>query len=272
MKKYYDNTHSRIVMIEQAADNAFWDKHWKTDDQSFVKILKNTKHRHILGITKKYLFPGAKILEGGCGWGTIVNALHHHGYDVYGIDYAEDTVKKINDHAPELKVQVGDIRRLPFPECFFDGYWSLGVIEHFYDGYDEIASEMMRVLKPNGYLFLTVPTMSLLRKIKARFGLYPQLKNKNESVSNFFQFVFDPKEVIANFESFGLKLVKTEHCDGVKGLKDEVAIFKRCLQYVYDSQKFPVKVLRRILDMILKCFSNHMCLFIMKKDGCLKWS
>jgi 2-polyprenyl-3-methyl-5-hydroxy-6-metoxy-1,4-benzoquinol methylase len=266
MKKYFDKTHHRLVMTGQAADNTFWDEHWKIDEQKFVKILKNTKHRFVLGKTGKYLFPGAKILEGGCGWGSIVYALHHHGYEAYGIDYAKDTVENIKHHAPELKVQVGDIRQLPFPESSFDGYWSLGVIEHFYDGYDDIAREMLRVLKPNGYLFLTVPTMSILRKLKARLGLYPQMNNEDRHASDFYQFVFDPKDVTANLERFGFKLIKTEPCDGVKGLKDEVAISKRCLQYVYDSRKFPLKVLRKILDMMLKCFSNHMCLFVMKKN------
>lgn len=122
MKKYLDKTRYRLVFIEQVADEIFWDNHWKTDDQHFAKQLKNTKNRFVLGKTKKHLFPGARILEGGCGQGTTVYTLHRHGYDVYGIDYAKETVNKINQYAPELKVKFADVRQLPFPECFFDGY------------------------------------------------------------------------------------------------------------------------------------------------------
>jgi len=53
-----------------------------------------------------------------------------------------------------------DVRKLNFPDHYFDGYWSLGVIEHFYKGYDEIIHKIYRVLHPGGFLFLTVPEMS----------------------------------------------------------------------------------------------------------------
>ena len=44
-------------------------------------------------------------------------------------------------------------------------------IEHFIDGYDAILSEMYRVIKEGGYLFLTVPSMSIIRKVKAALGM-----------------------------------------------------------------------------------------------------
>ena len=265
MKKYFDKTRHRLVFIGQVADDIFWDNHWKTDDQHFVKQLKNTKNRFVLGRTRKYLSPGAKILEGGCGQGTAVHTLHHHGFDVYGIDYAKETVIKINQYAPELKVKFADVRQLPFPECFFDGYWSLGVVEHFYDGYEDITYEMLRVLKPNGYLFMTVPVMSLLRKFKARFGLYPEWHNQDKSVGNFYQFAFNPKDIVFSLEHKGFKLIETEPCDGIKGLKDEVSILKPFLQYLYDKNGLSSKVIKRTLDIMIKRFTNHMCLFVMQK-------
>ncbi|GAI52286.1 unnamed protein product, partial [marine sediment metagenome] len=112
----------------------------------FEKRIKVRNNRFIIGHTKKYLSPGAKVLEGGCGRGNKVYALYQHGYDAYGVDYAEETVKKVNQYAPELKITVDDIRNLNFEDGFFDGYWSLGVIEHFYDGYDAMLREMHRVL------------------------------------------------------------------------------------------------------------------------------
>lgn len=36
MKKYLDKTRHRLVFIEQVADEIFWDKHWKTDEQHFT--------------------------------------------------------------------------------------------------------------------------------------------------------------------------------------------------------------------------------------------
>ena len=41
----------------------------------------------------------------------------------------------------------------------------LGVIEHFYDGYEDVLDEIYRVIKDRGYLFL-VFLICLFRKLK----------------------------------------------------------------------------------------------------------
>ena len=55
-------------------------------------------------------------------------------------------LKKIKLHWPQLDVSYGDVRALEFEDDSFDGYWSLGVIEHFPDGYEDIGQEMTRVI------------------------------------------------------------------------------------------------------------------------------
>ncbi len=164
-----------------------------------------------------------------------------------------------------MKIKAGDIRDLPFPDNFFDGYWSLGVIEHFYNGYERIVSEMFRVLKPEGYLFLTAPVMSPLRKTKVRLKKYPEYKESKEMRENFYQFAFDPKDVINNLKNKGFKLIDVKPCDGVKGLKDEILMLKPLLQPLYDAGSFPVIALKKMLDFVLRSFANHMNLFIMCK-------
>ena len=82
-----------------------------------------------------------------------------------------DNILKINSVLPELMITHGDIRQLDFDDGSFHGYWSWGVIEHYMDGYDSIRTEMFRVIQNHGYLFLTVPTMSLLRETKASMRL-----------------------------------------------------------------------------------------------------
>ncbi len=201
MKCYFDKSNNRLVYVGKAANDTYWDQHWKSESSRFKEQNKIKNDRFVIGCTKKYLPPETKILEGGCGLGEKVSAFHYHGYDAYGVDYAKETVKAVNKCAPELKVMFGDIRDLPFPDDFFDGYWSLGVIEHFYDGYEEIVSEMFRVLKRQGHLFLTVPVMSPLRKVKVRLKKYIEYKDSEEMRENFYQFAFYPKDVISDLES-----------------------------------------------------------------------
>lgn len=267
MKCYFDKINNRFVYVGKIADANYWDNHWDREISKLKEQIKVKNNNFIIGYTKKYLPIGTRIFEGGCGLGDKVCALHYHGYDAYGIDYAEKTVKKVNQYAPELKITVGDVRNLSFPDNFFDGYWSLGVIEHFYDGYEKIVSEMLRVLKPKGYLFLTVPVISPLRRAKIKLNKYPEYKESEKTANSFYQFAFDPDFVVSDLKSRGFNLVDVKPCDGIKGLKDEVLILKPFLQYLYDSKNPASSLLRRTMDVMFKHFANHICLFIMRKGG-----
>ena len=184
MKVFYDKENNRLVYIGKAATSEYWDEHWLSNKD--LKQIVTRGSRFVVKITKKYLRKGSKILEGGCGIGDKVYTLQKAGYDAYGVDYAETTVKRVKELFPDLKIRVADVRRLPFEDGFFDGYWSLGVIEHFYEGYDEIALEMKRVLRKGGILFLTCPVMSPLRRLKAKMGLYPLFKEEKRNFISLF--------------------------------------------------------------------------------------
>jgi cyclopropane fatty-acyl-phospholipid synthase-like methyltransferase len=135
--RFFDKVNNRLVYISSEATNDYWDDHWEND--KFEKMIKITSNKFISSNTKKYLNKGSRILEGGCGRGQNVYLLQNQGYEVIGIDYAYKTVNKVNEVVPEIQVQLGDVRKLEFEANSFDGYWSLGVIEHFYNGYDDIA-------------------------------------------------------------------------------------------------------------------------------------
>ncbi len=263
MKQYYDPEHGRLVYIEAQANATHWDHHWDGDD--FEKLVQVRNNPLVVGNTQMYLPAGAKILEGGCGRGDKVFALKSHGFDAYGVDYAESTVDKINAVVPELKVSLGDVRKLDFEDATFDGYWSLGVIEHFYDGYDDIAKEAHRVLKKGGYLFLTVPTMSHLRKLKAHLKRYPVYRHSEELQAHFYQYALASEGVIQRFRSLGFVLVDHQAIDGVKGLKDEIHFLRPFLQWCYDSNSPIHRVLRKLTNLLVGRFSNHMAFFVFKK-------
>ncbi len=263
MKRYYDKYKKRLVYIGEASTKSFWDKHWKSEE--FEKLIKAKSNRFIVKNTQKYLPTGSKILEGGCGRGDKIYVLANMGYDVYGVDWAEITVGFINKYAPELKVTCQDVRSLSFYSNFFDGYWSLGVIEHFYEGYETVLQEAYRVIKKNGLLFLTFPSMSILRRIKAKMGSYITYNENEAVIRNFYQFVLDEKEVIRKLSEIGFKLLKKGRYDGVKGLKDEITVLKPIFQRLYDSSNFFSRGIKYLLNCLINPLTGHMSFLILKK-------
>ena len=265
MKKFYDSVNKRLVYVDRRANDHFWDSHW--EKYNVAQMIKSAVlNRMVLVPTRKYLLKGARILEGGCGLGQNVWSLHRNGYDVYGVDYAPGTVERVNLAVPELKVIQGDIRDLVFEDDFFDGYWSLGVIEHFYDGFGQIVSEMKRVIKPGGFLFLTFPCMSKFRYRKVGQNKYLFWKESQELLAGFYQFALPVEKVKSDFIAKGFELVKSKPIGGLKGFKDELynESLKRLLQQLYDSKNFTGRVLAWGLDQIFAPFAGHSQLLILK--------
>jgi SAM-dependent methyltransferase len=254
-----------LVYIGKKASPDFWDRHWNV--KSFKKTVEAQKNNpFILKITKMFLQKG-RVLEGGCGMGGNVYCLHYHGYSAYGVDFAEKTVKKSNRYFPELNITKGDVRNLKFEDGFFDGYWSLGVIEHFFEGYEDILREMKRVIKVGGFIFLTFPYMSPLRRFKTRYGFYKEFKEDTPGLKDFYQFVMDYKMIKNDFERYGFVLKYMKPKDGLKGFKDEVSVLKPVLQMLYDYKgrnRF-ILVLKYVLNNFLALFAGHGMLLVFEK-------
>jgi len=112
-----------------------------------------------------YLPVNGKILEAGCGLGRWVIFLKQHGYDIVGIDSNELAIAKLKDFDESLQVESGEVLGIHYPDNYFDAYISLDVVEHFEDGPTSALKEAHRILKPNGLIFVSVPTINIIRKI-----------------------------------------------------------------------------------------------------------
>lgn len=264
MLRFYDRNNNRLVYLAKAASSEFWDEQWAA-----LKVTKNFENKSnplITGITRKYLPRGSRVLEGGCGRGEYVYLLEKSGFPTIGVDFAEKTVKKINALYPSLDIRFADIRNMDFDDGFFDGYWSFGVIEHFYDGYEDVVTEMFRVLRPQGFLFMIVPTMSPLRKYLSKKGKYPLWEHENQDVDNFYQYALDANNIATDFEDAGFKLLEMRPYGGLKGFKDEMNVLKPVLQPIFDNQNIFVKAIKILLDFALQPFAAHTTLFVFQKD------
>ncbi len=267
MAVYYDKLNRRLVYIGEKANPDFWDKHWNTGNLR-KSIERGKDDRFILKTLKKYT-PDKKrrVLEGGCGRGQSVYCMHVHGYKSVGIDFAKKTIKKTKELFPELDIREGDVRNLQFPDNHFVGYWSLGVIEHFWDGHHDISKEMQRVLINGGCVFLTFPYMSPLRKLKARLGLYKDIEELSKGEKeNFYQFALDAQAVTNAFTEIGFQLLDRRPTHGIKGFKDEVSLFRPLLQslFNYKGKSLLIGGLSYVLDKLLATFAGHTMFLVFK--------
>src|SRR3989338_7232886 len=268
MNRVYDPTQKRLIYFGMKSTKDFWDTHW---DQADVKGQITSVHKtsFVYRITKAYLPSGGRVLDGGCGLGQFVYAFDRWGYDAYGVDYAPDTVQAVKRAAPHLSVVEADVRALPFEYIFFDGYWSFGVIEHFWDGYDDIVREMKRVVRKGGYVFVTFPYMSPLRRFLARRCVYAlrDSRQEKEMKDTFYQFALDLNFVKQIFEQYGFVMKECSFRDGVKGLKDEVGWIRPLLQPVYESHRAVARIVRYFLDIFLRRWSGHIavCVFCLEQ-------
>lgn len=104
---------------------------------------------------------GARLLDGGCGLGDWTLCFARQGFAVTGLDLSRQTVAQLNARFPDAEFVDGDIRRTVFPDNGFDAYFSWGVFEHFESGLQDCVREAYRIVKPGGWLFITVPLDNL---------------------------------------------------------------------------------------------------------------
>ena len=262
MKVYYSKNKKSLVYISKKATPDFWDAQWDGNLKNLDRFYKDNSY--VSKITSKYLPKNSVIVEGGCGRANHVYALKKNGYRAIGIDFAPETVSFVNKHFSELDVRLGDVMQLDLEEQSVDAYWSLGVIEHFFNGYKKIAEESSRILKKKGYIFLTFPSMNILRKIKAKLGLYPIYKNQDKE--NFYQFALDPDQVIYQFKNLNFDLISKKRTNGFKGLKDESPKFLRLIfQRMYDSDLMVNKLFSLIISKTMSFFCGHSIILVLRK-------
>lgn len=103
--------------------------------------------------------PLQRILVLGCGNGLEAGYMHHlMGAQVYGIDIEKDFHPWGQKNATLSNYDGG---RLPFHDGFFDAVYSYHVLEHVKD-VPFVLSEVRRVVRPNGVVYVGVPNKSRL--------------------------------------------------------------------------------------------------------------
>ncbi|MFN4182916.1 MAG: class I SAM-dependent methyltransferase [bacterium] len=108
----------------------------------------------------RFISPGWKVLDLGCGTGISSFALCKLNCQVVGVDIREDAINQAREYAEKLHLPVTfavmDMRELHFPSGEFDAVTLLGFpMPHFsIKDFDAIASSVQKVLKAKGVFLI----------------------------------------------------------------------------------------------------------------------
>ncbi len=100
------------------------------------------------------------ILDAGCGQGRNLHWFYNNEFTIYGIDAKEDNIETLKKIYPKgvNNFSVSKIEELNFKDDFFNHIICNAVL-HFAKNethFLKMFSELMRVLKPKGTLFIRV--------------------------------------------------------------------------------------------------------------------
>lgn len=116
-----------------------------------------------------------KILDAGCGTGRDLAYLEALEADLYGVDLAKNMLNIARNKLKKSHLLKADIRKLPFPNEFFNGVLCIATLVHLPTQEKEKSiGEFWRVLKSNGVLYISVQNLlyfpRFLKCIKYRRG------------------------------------------------------------------------------------------------------
>lgn len=196
--------------------NEDWNETWSK--RTIIQEIKMRDFYRGREYILKYLPRNGKIIEAGCGLGRYVFYLSDLDFDITGVDVSKSGLQECKNwseesgYNPDMFKYV-DVRKLLYPDNYFSGYVSLGVIEHFEEGPHKALKEAFRVLRGGGiaiietpnrysfefiYLKILKPFKSVVKFVLTKLNLLKTKKVDKKRADEFFQYEYSVKE-LANF-------------------------------------------------------------------------
>jgi len=122
----------------------------------YSKERSNYAEKYAEYIYKSFFKKTGKLLDIGCGRGYYIDAFNKLGFETGGCD-----VEVVREDVIQVNLEKS---KLPYEDNTFDFVFSKSVIEHIKNT-DNYLSEIKRVLKPDGMLFLMTPNWKTAYKI-----------------------------------------------------------------------------------------------------------
>jgi SAM-dependent methyltransferase len=166
-----------------------------------------------------------RILDLGCGTGRHVVFFASLGYDVYGFDASPKALSMAQEWLQEENLTASLMEHLmenPFPydDDFFDAVVSIQVIHHnLMKDIKKTVSEIERVLRPSGLLFVTFPILHPRpveeerdwKLVKIEEGTYVPQRGMESGIPHHYFTLEEIPDVFNSFEILDIFLDDSDH-------------------------------------------------------------
>jgi 2-polyprenyl-3-methyl-5-hydroxy-6-metoxy-1,4-benzoquinol methylase len=143
----------------------YYDGYWSRDAPS---PLSDPLTQTRLSLLQKELArtSATRVLDAGCGPGTVVGALAAEGLDASGFDIASGAIELATRAYPESSFTAHSAEDLPWPveNSSVDAVVAFEVIEHLLNP-RRLLEGAWAALKPGGHLALTTPYHGLVKNL-----------------------------------------------------------------------------------------------------------
>lgn len=159
---------------------------WQRDYLAYYELRMEAdlhRSREFLRKIERYQKPG-RILDVGCATGAFLRAAVERGWEAYGVEVGEWARSFAQRF--ELKVFIGTLEELCFPDHYFNVVFSHSLLEHLSDPKRTLL-EMRRILRDEGLMVTAgVPNIDSLT---IRLGL--DLFSGNKPPAHLYYFNLD---------------------------------------------------------------------------------
>ncbi len=191
--EYYNNFYKDLAQIDALHNDEF-------------KIQEFTKYFH----------NNTKVLDVGCGFGSVSGHLVKKGHEVDGIEINEDAIKACQEKG--IRIINNDLNNIDSIENKYDYILLLDILEHIMEPVI-LIEQCSKILKDNGQIIVSVPlyfdifdrlkilfTGSVISIDNLSYGneLYKRFRSYNYDHIRFFR----PKDVIEMGDINQLKMQK----------------------------------------------------------------
>lgn len=221
MKKDYIPVKNQLPVDDLSFVDNFWSERWDSyTNLPNPEMVAGKEEFKLMEPLLSKVGKGARILDAGCGMGEWTVYLNRLGYQTTGLDISENIIERLKTLFPQYEFVRNDIRNTGFPVECFDVLFSWGAFEHFENGPGECLKESFRILKPGGYLFITVPfdnwRHTLMRMCPGKPN--SQVNKDSSGPMRFYQWRFMKSEIEQELILAGFKPLWTKPVSKAEGV------------------------------------------------------